>query len=165
MKTLVLLIILIALSLWYFDFSRRMTDTSIRESYQVQAEAFARFDALPLCAAMDESYVNTVTLRGSNGIGMTRDKTSACSELTLSLHQLGQLSKRTGGMLAPDFDYEITSITLAPNRKSATVEISSTLRMGRTTLSRTRSVDHLIRRNGQIRSVACDDSTWVYQGE
>lgn len=165
MRTIVLLVILTALAVWYFDFSRRMTDSSIRESYRTQVDAFARFDAVPLCAAMDDSYVNTVTLRGSSGIQMSRDKTSACNELTMSLRQLKRLSDRTGGMLAPDFDYEITSITLAPNRKSATVEISSTLRMGRSTLARTRSVDHLIRRNGYIRSVASEDSTWLYQSE
>jgi hypothetical protein len=75
------------------------------------------------------------------------------------------LSERTGGLLEPDYDFEIKSIELADDRKTATVEIASVMRIGDMTLARSRSVEHLIRRLGRIRSVSSEETVWAYQPE
>lgn len=165
MKQVVLLVIVIAAAVWYFDIGRKMTDASIRDSYRTQLEALNQFDAQPLCAALDEHYTANVTVRGSTAGPKTQDKTGTCADLTRTLHRLKLLSDRTGGMLEADFELEIESLQLSTDRKSATVEISTAMRLGDMTLSRSRSVDHLIRRNGRILSASSEDTLWVYRGE
>ena len=165
MKKIVFAIIVIAAAVWYFDISRKMTETSIRASYQAQIEALQRFDAKPLCDALDDSYQTTVTARGSARAPNAKDKASACAELTRTLRRMKTLSERTGGLLEPDYDFEIKSIQLADDRKTATVEIASTMRIGDMTLARSRSVEHLIRRLGRIRSVQSEETVWAYQPE
>jgi hypothetical protein len=165
MKKIVLAVIVVAVAIWYFDISRRMTETSIRASYQAQIEALQRFDAKPLCDALDDSYHATVTARGSARSPSTKDKAGACSELARTLRRMKTLSERTGGLLEPDYDFEIKSIELADDRKTATVEIASVMRIGDMTLARSRSVEHLIRRLGRIRSVSSEETVWAYQPE
>ncbi|MGN6706719.1 MAG: hypothetical protein ACTHJO_11750 [Rhodanobacter sp.] len=165
MKKVVLVVIVIAAAIWYFDISRRMTESSIRASYQAQIEALQRFDAKPLCDALDDSYQATVTARGSARAPSAKDKAGACADLTRTLRRMKTLSERTGGLLEPDYDYEIKSIELADDRKTATVEIASVMRIGDMTLARSRSVDHLIRRLGCIRSVQSEETVWAYQPE
>ncbi|MGN6656698.1 MAG: hypothetical protein ACTHJ9_15320 [Rhodanobacter sp.] len=165
MKKIVLVVIVIAVAIWYFDISRRMTETSIRASYQAQIEALQRFDAKPLCDALDDSYQATVTARGSARAPSAKNKAGACADLTRTLRRMKTLSERTGGLLEADYDYEIKSIELADDRKTATVEIASVMRIGDMTLARSRSVDHLIRRLGRIRSVQSEETVWAYQPE
>jgi hypothetical protein len=45
------------------------------------------------------------------------------------------------------------------------VEIASVMRIGDMTLARSRSVEHLIRRLGRIRSVSSEETVWAYQPE
>lgn len=165
MKKIVFAIIVIAAAIWYFDLSRRMTETAIRESYQAQIAALQRFDARPLCDALDDSYQATVTARGSARAPSAKDKAGACADLTRTLRRMKTLSERTGGLLEPDYDFEIESIKLSDDRKTATVEITSAMRIGDMTLARSRSVDHLIRRLGRIRSVSSEETVWAYQPE
>jgi hypothetical protein len=161
-KKIILLVIVIAASVWYFDLSHKMTEAAIRKSYQTQFEALQRFDPKPLCDVLDENYTATVT---THSVAQAKDKASACAELTRSLRRLKTLSDRTAGLLEPDYDFEIKSITLSADRKLATVEISSTMRLGDMTLARSHSVDHLIRRNGRIRNASSEETVWAYSRE
>jgi len=52
MKKIVLLAILAGLALWYFDFSRRMTEQSIAKAYQEQTHTMNVRDAAYLCSHM-----------------------------------------------------------------------------------------------------------------
>jgi hypothetical protein len=166
MKKVILLVIVIAAAVWYFDISRKMTETSIRESYQAQVEALQRFDAEPLCDALDDSYTASIVMRGSSGApAKAQDKAGACAELTKTMRRLKMLSERTAGMLEPDYDFEIESITLSSDRKLATVEVTSAMRFGDMTLARSHSVDHLIRRNGRIRNASSEETVWAYSRE
>lgn len=165
MKKVILLIVLIAAAVWYFDTSRRMTEAAIRESYQTQVEALQRFDAEPLCESLDDAYSASVSMRGAGASAKTQDKAAACAELTRALRRFKTLSERTAGIIEPDYDYEIQSITLSPDRKLATVEVSSSMRIGDMTLARSRSVEHLIRRLGRIRNTGGESTVWAYQGE
>jgi hypothetical protein len=165
MKKVILLIVLIAAAVWYFDTSRRMTEAAIRESYQTQVEALQRFDAEPLCDSLDNGYSASVTMRDAGAPAKTQDKATACAELTRALRRFKTLSERTAGVLEPDYDYEIQSITLSPDRKLATVEVTSTMRIGDMALARSRSVEHLIRHLGRIRNTGGESTVWAYQGE
>ena len=164
MKIIIFLVIVIAAAVWYFDLSHKMTETAVRENYQAQFDAWKQFDPKPLCDALDDTYTGTVSARGSAGApAITNDKNSACAEITRSLLQMKTLSERTAGMLDPDYDFEIKSVTLSPDRKLATVEVSSTMRLRGMTLARSRSVDHLISHMGHIRNTSSDETVWAYR--
>lgn len=166
MTKVILLVIAIAAAVWYFDISHKMTEAAIRESYQAQFEALQRFDAKPLCDSLDDSYRASIVMRGAPGMpAKTQDKADACAELTQTMRRFKMLSERTAGMLEPDYDFAIQSIALSADRKLATVEVTSSMRIGDMTLARSRSVEHLIRRNGHIRSTGGEASMWAYQGE
>lgn len=165
MMKVILLIALIAAAVWYFDIGRRMTESEIRESYRTQVEALQRFDAKPLCDSLDNRYSGSVTMRNAGAPAKTQDKATACAELTRTLRRFKTLSERTGGMIEPDYDYRIQSITLSPDRKLATVEVSSSVRIGDMTLARSRSVERLVRRLGRIRNTGSESTVWAYQGE
>ena len=161
-KKIILLVIVIAAAVWYFDLSHKMTETAIRKSYQTQFEALQRFDPKPLCDVLDDDYTATVK---AHGAAKAKDKASACAELTRGLRRLKTLSDRTAGLLEPDYDFEIKSISLSADRKFATVEVSSTMRLGDMTLARSRQIDHLISRMGRIRSTSSEESVWAYRPE
>lgn len=165
MKKLILLAILLA-AWWYFDGGRRMTEASIRENYQVEMDATDRFDAEWLCAHMADNYHLVDVAHGSGRpIETDLDKSRACSRLTSSMRRMKRLSDATDGALAMDTGFEIESITLSPDRKLATVEATSTMRLGDMTLARTKGIERLIRRNGRILSVGGETRSWVYSPE
>jgi hypothetical protein len=106
-----------------------------------------------------------VTARGSARAPAAKDKAGACAELTRTLRRMKTLSERTGGLLEPDYDVEIESIELSDDHKSATVKITSAMRIGDMTLARSHAVEHLIRRLGRIRSVGSEETVWAYRPE
>ena len=101
--------------------------------------------------------------RGSGSVvaSETRDKAGSCAELSRALRRFKTLNELTSGVLKPDYDYDIRSMTLSPDRKLATVEFATTMRMPNMTLVRSRSVEHLIRRNGRILSTGGEAIVWA----
>jgi ketosteroid isomerase-like protein len=163
MKKLVLLVVLAALAWWYFDGSRKLSEEAIREHYQEQLEATASFDTERLCAAMADDYRVTDVSQGLQGQQkLTMDKAQACDALSQSLGMFKQLSDASGGKFRLDIGYEIKSITVSADRKSASVEGISTFKLGDRLVARTRGTDRLIRRNGKILSQGGDTKTWMY---
>lgn len=163
MKKLILLAVLAGLAWWYFDQSRRMTETHIRESYAADMDAMRRFDADSLCARMSDDYEGTESSRQQDDETQHFDKAGQCARIRESLSGMQRISAATGGRLAMEIDYEIKSIELSPNRKQATVQSVSTARLGGMTLARERTTDHLVRRHGRILSVASEARVWLYQ--
>ena len=66
----------------------------------------------------------------------------------------------------PDRRKADNSIQGRMHDSTSTVEISTAMRLGDMTLSRSRSVDHLVRqRNGRILSASSEDTLRVYRSE
>jgi hypothetical protein len=166
MKKLILLAVLVGLAWWYFDGSRRLTEDMIRQSYQAEREALRQFDAPLLCKRVADDFQATDTANGADGpVVKHLDKQSYCDDLTQSLSAIQQLSNMSRGRLVPEFNTEIKNITLAANRKSASVETVSTVKLGDMTLARSRGTETFIRRNGQILSTGGEFKSWAYSGE
>lgn len=162
-KLILLVVIVIAGSVWYFDLSRKMTETAVRENYASQLAAMERFDAVPLCASLDDDFQGTIITRGA--ATEIQDKQQACAEITRTMRRLKMLSERTSGMLEPDYEVQIHSITLSASHKLATVESTTVMRLGKMTLARAHAIEHLIRRQGRIRSTGGETTVWAYRGE
>ena len=163
MKKIVLLVILAGLALWYFDFSRRMDETSIREVYREQIKATEAFNAEAICSRMANDYRIVDTSFGPEGTRTeTMDREQACAELEKSLKVFERLGSASAGLLSPELDVDIKHIELSSDRKTATVEAVSTLKVGDAMLARSRGTERLIRRAGRILSQGGESKTWVY---
>ncbi len=163
MKKIVLLLILAGLALWYFDLSRRMTEASIHEAYREQLKATQASNAEAICSRMTDDYRLVDTSYGPEGTRTdTMDREEACTELEKSLKVFERLGKVTGGLLSPEIDIDIKRIELSHDRKTATVEAVSTIKIGDTMLARSRGTEKLIRRAGRILSQGGESKTWTY---
>jgi hypothetical protein len=162
-KKIVLLVILAGLALWYFDFSRRMTEQSIATAYQAQARAMNAMDAAYLCSHMASGYQSTEVLHGPRGTTTrTMGKDQACTQLTRMAGGMQKLGIAPGGMISPRYSIEIKHVELAANRKAATVEAVATMMVGDVLLMRSYGTEQLIRRVGRIQTLGSESETWVY---
>jgi hypothetical protein len=163
MRKVVLLAILVVLASWYFHFGRQMSQASVSGYYREQLQMMAQFEAEQLCSTMDEQYVlNDVTFSSAGTRRRAFDKHQACEELKEGLDDFRKLSDLSRGLLSPSFRSDIKSITLSDDAKLATVEGTSTVKMGQMLLGRTRFTEKLVRRNGTIRSLGGETKSWVY---
>ncbi|AIF48332.1 hypothetical protein [Dyella japonica] len=163
MNKLILLAVLAGLAWWYFDYSHRLTETQIRAAYEADTDALRRFDADSLCARMDDDFSAEQTSRqGDHTTQLHYDKPGLCAELRKSVDAMQRLSAATGGRFALDIQQEVKAIELSTDRKHATVQTVSTIRLGDMTLARDRTTEHLIRRNGHILSTGGESRTWAY---
>ncbi len=162
-KKLILLALLAGLAWWYFDASRRMTDAQIRESYAQQTEAIRQFDAESLCKRLsDDFHGSQLTQMGGQSVEQTFDKKALCDQQNKSIALMKRISDASGGLVALDIELEIKNIELSANRKQATVQTISTARLGDRTLSRDRTTEQLIRRDGRILSTGGESKVWAY---
>lgn len=163
MRTCMLLIVVAGLSWWYVDYSYRITETQVRELYTTQQDAIQQFDAERQCAQMDDDFQGRLIIRqGGQSSEQQLDQKQACRLITLSTNLAQRMANRTSGHAAPSADIEIESIELSPNRKRATVQSMTTVRVGEMTVSRDRSTDTLIRRQGRLRVLSSESNTWAY---
>ncbi len=163
MKKLILLAILAGLAWWYFDVCRRMTEEQIRESYTQQTEAIRQFDAESLCRRLsDDFHGSQSTQMGGKSVEQVFDKKALCDQQSKSIALMKRISDASGGFVTLEIEVEIKSVELSPNRKQATVQTVSTARLGDRTLSRDRTTEYLIRRDGHILSTGGESRVWAY---
>jgi ketosteroid isomerase-like protein len=162
-KKLILLAVLAGLAWWYFDGSRRMTEAHIRAAYEADMDAMRRFDADAMCARLaDDFSVDQTARQGDETVELHFDKPGLCRHFRQSVEAMQRLSTATGGRFALDIRQEVKDIALSADRKHATVQTVSTVRLGDMTLARDRTTEHLIRRNGRILSTGGESRVWAY---
>jgi hypothetical protein len=152
MKRIVLGVALIAAGWWYFIGGRALTEEHVRAFYEEQERATLDRDPQALCnlLARDFESVGVVTVAGHVSPKTTNRK-QTCAAYAGLYAQFEKIGDKMGGILQLDSQYDIHEITLASNRKSATVDVSSALDVGGTIMNiRGRSTDTLIRRNGKM---------------
>ncbi|RNF85376.1 hypothetical protein [Montanilutibacter psychrotolerans] len=163
MKTFGLLLVLAALALWYFDASRKLSQDTVRAAYDEHIEAFHKGQPELLCLRMTPDYrIVDVTVGQDGTVRSEMGRDEACRKTHEAIAIFGRLGALSGGSLVPEIDVEIQSIELSPDRKSATVQSVSTMRMAGRPVMRTRAIDHLIRRTGRVLSRGGESRTWAY---
>lgn len=164
MRIAVLLVVLCGLAWWFFDGSRRLSETQVRDYYREQLEATTGYDADRICTAMDEDYAQTDTAHLPDGRVETArfDKLQGCKTVLATLDAFRRTTETSGGKLRPDFQVRIEHIAIAPDRKAATVVAVTTVEVGDQLLARSRGSERLVRRLGRIRSLGGTSESWSY---
>jgi hypothetical protein len=162
---LVLAVVLGIVAVLAYENGRTIEESHVRAHYRDQLEALRGFDEKAICAGIADDYSLRVVDRTAGHPGNdTLDGPQSC-ELSRKFMQLAQhLSGQTGGLVTLDVSYDIRSIQIAADGRSATVEATSTVKLGETLVSRTRGTEQLSRSFWRIRSHGGDAQVWSYGG-
>lgn len=153
MKKIILVAIIAAGAWWYFVGGRKISEADVTSFYRDYDEiATGQRQPDTLCSMFAEDYHSTATIAVGRQIRTdSMNKPQTCESLRLLYDSWEKLGEKMGGMLQLDSYYTIHSISLASDRKSATVDISSSLDVAGSIMNmRSRSTDTLVRRNGKV---------------
>lgn len=162
---LLAIIVLGIVGLVAYESGRTIDESHVREHYRTQLEAWRGFDEERICAGIASDYsLKLVDRSGGKGANATLDGPQSCEMSRASLRLAQQLSNQTGGLLTIDVTYDLKSIQVAADGRSATVEATSTAKLGEMLVSRTRGRETLSRSFWRVRSHGGDAQVWSYGG-
>lgn len=152
MKKLVLVILIAGTAWWYFVGGRKLTEEHVGSFYRDLEVATLERKPEDICALLASDFQSTGTVTvGSKTRPNAQDKSQTCNAYRDLYATWEKLGERMGGTLQLDSDYTIHSIAISPDRKTATVDISTSLDVAGSIMNiRSRSTDTLIRRNGKV---------------
>ncbi len=148
---------------WYFHAGRQMSEDAIEAQYAVEGRAMAKLDADYLCSRMTDDFRHEAiafTLNGTQRETLGKERT--CEDLREGFRAFKRVNALTNGAMGLSFNHRIIEVTLADDRKSADVEAVATVRIGGRLLSKTHSLDRVVRRGGRILHQASQSKSWVY---
>lgn len=160
---MVFAVALVVAAVLAYENSRTIDESDVREHYRGQLEALRAFDGEAVCAGIADDYgLRMVDRTGGRQARATLDGPASCEQSRKLLRLMEQMSGQTGGMLTIDVDYDITSIAISPDGRRATVEATSTAKLGDVLLSRSRGREELSRSFWRVRSHGGEAQVWNY---
>lgn len=163
-KLLGLLVLCIAGAVAY-DHGRSLSEADVRAHYAGQMQAYRDSDAEALCATMAEDFSMRVVERADGAAARsTLDRAAACEQIRDTMRLTNLLAERSQGLLSIDLAYDIGSIRISHDRRRATVEVTSTAKVGEHLVARSRSREVLSRAFWRIRSHGGESRIWAYRG-
>jgi hypothetical protein len=152
MKYILLVALIAGAGWWYFIGGRQLTEEQVKEFYRNLETAALDRKPEDLCALLADDFTASGTVAiGGWRLAASENKAQSCQaykDLYASWEKLGE---KLGGELQLDTKYEIHSIDISRDGKTAAVDYSSSLDVAdNLTNIRSRSTDTLIRRNGKV---------------
>jgi hypothetical protein len=160
----ILLAVAACLGAWYYLIDgRKLDEQMVRNFYQQQEHATYSRDPEALCAQYAKKLVATQETRMSGQTtSVTLDQKQACDKLRETFQFFEQAGEKAGGILTIEYAYELHQIDIAPDRKSATVQFSSVLKMGEAFMQfTTTSTERLERSMREVQLARADVKTRV----
>ena len=166
MKKVLFVAIVLAGGWWYFVGGRTLTDERVRTFYADFERVQLDREPEAICAMLADDFesVGSVSIGGgSRNAAMNRTQT--CDGYVQLYQSFEKLGDTMGGILQLDSKYEIHSIELSPDKKTATVDISTSMDVAGSVMNmHGRSTDTLIRRNGKVLLLRSDGKGSVSSG-
>lgn len=166
MKKLLVIVLVAVGAWWFFVGGRKLTEEQVNDFYQDVTRATLSRRPEDLCALLAPEFKTTGTVSAA-GQQKTEsmDKAQTCDGYTKLYAAWDQLGEKMGGTLQLEYGSTIHSITIAPDHKSATVDVSTTLDVGGSIMKiRSRSTDVLIRRAGKVLMLRSDGTGSIAAG-
>ena len=162
-KVFIVLLALGTVGWYYFIGGRRLDETMVRAFYVSQVQATLARDPEAQCKLLGKSLAlrqETLMAGQTKADAMNHDR--ACASIRKPHEFFEAAGEKAGGMLTIEYDYELGKIEIAADRKSARVELTSTLKMGEAFMQfRNASTERVERRLGQLELVESDVKTRV----
>jgi hypothetical protein len=160
-----IVVLVLGLAAWLaYDNSREISESDVHNHYQDQLKALRESDEEALCKTAAEDFSLQLEQVGAAPQKLTMDRHDACEQLKMTLKLMQLISTQSGGLLSIDFAYDIKSIGISPDGRTATVEITSTAKIGDRLLARSRGTERLSRSFWRVRSHGGESKTWAYGG-
>jgi hypothetical protein len=165
-KKLLLVVFIAAVAWWYFIGGRNLSEANVRDFYRALEAATLARKPEDICSLFADDFKSTGTIAvGAQSRTDSQDKEETCESYRKLYQSWEQLGEKMGGILQLDSNYEIHSIDIASDHKSATVDVSNTLDVAGSIMNiKGRSTDTLIRRNGKVLMLHSDGSGSVGGG-
>lgn len=152
MKKIILFVLIAFAAWWYFIGGRKLTEVHVNEFYRNHEIATLERKPDNLCSLLADDFksAGTVVIQGTSRTE-EHNKTQTCDAYRELYAAWATLGEKMGGVLQLDSDYKIHSIAISADRKTATVDVSSSLDVAGSIMNiRSRSTDTLVRRNGKV---------------
>jgi hypothetical protein len=161
MKAIVLILILAAALWYYFVGGRKMDEQMVRDYYRAQAHEVLSRNPQGQCKLLSSKLKAHLRSRvGGQAQDVTLDKAQVCQQLADQAKFFQEVGDKAGGMLTIEYQYEIRNINLASDKKSADVDVVSTLKMGEAFMEITSTSNERLERHlGRVQTVAADAQT------
>jgi hypothetical protein len=129
-----LLLIAASVGGWYVVIDgRKLDEQMVRDFYAQQRHATYSRDPGALCDQYaSKARVTQETRMAGRTTTATMGRKDACDRLHEQFQFFEMAGEKAGGILTIDYAHELHEIEIAPDRKSARVVFSSTLKMGET---------------------------------
>lgn len=130
----VLLLVAAAVGGWYYVVDgRKLDEQMVRDFYQQQRHATYSRDPEALCSQYaSKARVTQETRMAGRTTTITMNRKEACERLREQFQFFEMAGEKAGGILTIEYVHELHEIEIGPDRKSARVVFSSTLKMGET---------------------------------
>ena len=127
-----LAVIVVGVGGWFYLIDgSKLDEGMVRDYYEQQLRHTYERDPDALCALLGRSLSARLEARvGGKVSTASYGKAEACLRLKSAFKFFETMGERAGGTLTIEYTYEISSLELAANRKSARVEVATTLKMG-----------------------------------
>lgn len=150
----IILGVLLAFLGWWFMFGSRQLDADNVDTYYFKSQkALAERKPKEMCELLDKNFliVSTTVTAGKTSAPSTQDRQQTCDGYDKMFDAWTEIGAQMGGLVQLDTDYTIHRVQISEDKKTATVEVTSDLRVAGSLMRfRSRSTDTLIRRNGKV---------------
>lgn len=166
MRKLVLIALLGGASWWYFIGGRALSEEKVTDFYRQVEHASLSRDPEGLCKLLSNDFESTGTVSAAGqSTTSTMNKVQTCDAYVQLYDTFDKLGNAMGGMVQLDSSYEIHEITISDDKKTATVDISTSLDVAGSVMQiKARSTDTLIRQNGKVLMLRSDGTGSVSTG-
>jgi hypothetical protein len=167
MKKLLFAVLIAGAAWWYFVGGRKLTEEHVIAFYRSAEAATLERNPDALCSQLTDDFEATgmVTLGSVRQVAASQNKAETCEGYTGLYATFEQLGEKMGGMLQLDSGYQIHSIEISPDRKSAVVDITTSLDVAGSIMNiRSRTTDTLVRRSGKVRMQRSDGNGAIGSG-
>ncbi len=162
-RNLVILVVVVIVAVLAYDNSRKISESQVRAHYQSQLEAFRASDEEKICGNVaDDFELKVVQVVAGRSERVSLDAYTACENSKKTIRLARLMSEQTRGMATLDVAYNIGSIEVSPDGRSAIVQSVGTVKVGEMMLARTRSTEKLSRSLWEIRSHGGESQVWSY---
>jgi len=138
---------------WFLVGGKQISEEQVHQFYADYEAATLSRNPEKLCAFLAEDFKSSaqISLGGHANVEGEGSKAETCDGMKELYTTFETLGEKMGGILQLDSSYEIHSIKIAADKKSAEVEISSSLDVAGSIMNiKSKTTDTLIRRNGKV---------------
>ncbi len=139
----------------FYVHGSKLSEEQVRDYYQKLERATLERKPEDICALLADNYRASGTVyAGGQSSTFTQNKAEACENARKLYASWQEIGNKKGGLLYLDYDYEIHSIAISPDQKTATVSISYSMDVSGTLMRiRSSGTETLIRRFGKVREL------------